>query len=628
MRFSKTWPAVAGLMGALTAGPAFSAVNAADYGVSASNGDNAAALERAFTAGRGQEVILPSGTIRYSRQVRADSVQIRGSGTVLAPSNPQNQRIFLTGNSPSISDVQFAFQPARRNGGNGALAAVWVENATNFTVTGLDLDGAAYGTPPQGMGGGNIFVRNSQGGEISDNNISYALADSIHITGGSRNIEVTDNQVDHSLDDSIAVVNYQDGTGGVQISDNTVTDNLWGRGITAVGASDVQIQDNVVSGNSANLAGIYVASEASYHTAAPRNVLVEGNVVQGTGGPGPGHGQIMLFSGNGPLSDVTVRDNEIRDSKRGDLALVVSGPMNNVSVDGNRIDGEISRRDGGSYGGGGNSTNDSSMANSVSVPAGSGGSSGNGNAGTRNAELLSNVEFTPPTSGCASSAALSNAMAAAGAIASIWSSGRATAPLQIAQQIQLVAQRICLQEQLLAALKNLQATPLNTASDIQNAMARLRSVLGMTDATIYNQSQAVGAYRGQYPETMGSMSTRDVIDQTSRWRGAAHRAIEESWTLQSGVVQGQAATQARVGQQLDAVQTAPGMLAAQQGTAQLVGTLIGETQAMQNVTISHYRAVENTLAQQQAKEERAEELHRRAMENLGVNTRITVRSPF
>jgi len=94
------------------------------------------------------------------------------------------------------------------------------------------------------------------------------------------------------------------------VSGNVIIDNLWGRGITTVEGSNVQITDNYVKGNSANLAGIYVASEGSYGTAAPKNVLVQGNTVQDTGGPGPGHGQIMLFSGNGPLSNVAVKEGQ------------------------------------------------------------------------------------------------------------------------------------------------------------------------------------------------------------------------------------------------------------------------------------------------------------------------------
>lgn len=233
-----------------------------------------------------------------------------------------------------------------------------------------------------------------------------------------------------------------------------------------------------------------------------------------------------------------------------------------------------------------------------------------------------------PGSNCASSAALSNAMSAAGAVVSLWTGGRATAPLQVAQQIQLVAQHICLQEQLVAQLKHLQGSPLNTATELQTVMARLRFLLGASDATAYEYGRAMRVYRDQYPEDMTGMPIEDLIEQTGRWRGTAHRAMEESWQIQSGAVEGQATSQSRVARQLGAVQSAPGMLAAQQGTAQLIGSLINETRAMQMVSISHFRAVEHTLAQQQAKEERAEEMHRRAMEGLGENDTVSVRSPF
>ena len=124
------------------------------------------------------------------------------------------------------------------------------------------------------------------------------------------------------------------------------------------------------------------------------------------------------------------------------------------------------------------------------------------------------------------------------------------------------------------------------------------------------------------------MPTDEIIRQTERWRGASHDALQESWRIQSAVVRDQTGAQAHVGQQLGAVQTAPGMLAAQQGTAQLISSLIGETRAIQSASISHYRAVEHSLAQQQAKEERAEELHRRAMRDWGETDTVTVRSPF
>jgi hypothetical protein len=376
--------------------PAFAAINAADYGVTPGAADNGPALQRAFDAAQStsdHSVTLPSGTIAYGRQLTANGVRVSGSGgTVLAPSDPRNQRITLTGNSPSLSNMRINYHPIARSGSDHGRNGVWVERATGFNVSGVTLDGSAYGVPPQGQGAGDLFVYNSQNGTISNNNISYTWADSIHMTGGSRNISVTGNRIDHSGDDGIATVSYGDDTGNIRISGNTVTNNMWGRNITAVGTSDVEITNNLISGNASDGAGVYVASEPAYNTPPPRNVLVQGNTIQDTGGAGKGHGQIMLWSGRGPLSNITVRDNDVRDSERDDLAVVVSGAMNGVTVDGNNIDGEITRRNGGSYNGSGNTINDSSMANSVPVPAGTPAPAPGGTDGSQFGMNLNNVE--------------------------------------------------------------------------------------------------------------------------------------------------------------------------------------------------------------------------------------------
>ena len=220
-------------------------------------------------------------------------------------------------------------------------------------------------------------------------------------------------------------------------------------------------------------------------------------------------------------------------------------------------------------------------------------------------------------------------------VSGIFGGGRATLPAQIAQQMTMIAGNLCLskqlavqQRQLEAQLKHSQPSQVDTGAEIQGAMMRQRAFMGTTEATAYDPDEATAIYRNAYPDEMSGLSNDELLAQPDQWRNSAHRATEESWRVQSGAVQAQSESQARVGQQLGAVQSAPGMLAAQQGTAQLIGSLIGETQALQSVSISHFRAVEHSMAQEQAKAKRAEELHRRAMQGLGENDAVNVRSPF
>src|SRR4051812_37699081 len=171
------------------------------------------------------------------------------------------------------------------------------------------------------------------------------MADAIHMTNGASNILVQGNRIEYAGDDSIAVVNYGGSKpSNINIQNNIVVNNRWGRGITAVGSNAVNIVNNLVSGNLTGGAGIYIASEPAYNTPAPFNVLVKGNTIQDTGGPIKGHGQIMLWSGAGPIHDVTIEDNNIQGSKRADLAFVLSGSMNNINLTNNRVDGQISFR--------------------------------------------------------------------------------------------------------------------------------------------------------------------------------------------------------------------------------------------------------------------------------------------
>src|SRR5690349_13419686 len=89
-------------------------------------------------------------------------------------------------------------------------------------------------------------------------------------------------------------------------------------------------------------------------------------------------------------------------------------------------------------------------------------------------------------SACASASAVGNAAALGGTLGSIWGGGRATAPLQVVQWVQLVAQRVCLMEQLQVQLRNLMNTPLNTQGAILAALGQIRAILGTTDATVYD----------------------------------------------------------------------------------------------------------------------------------------------
>lgn len=231
-----------------------------------------------------------------------------------------------------------------------------------------------------------------------------------------------------------------------------------------------------------------------------------------------------------------------------------------------------------------------------------------------------------PGMACGGGQAASMAMGAAGTIAAIWSGGRATAPLQIAQQIQLYTANACLFSQLQTQLRglwtqmeNLKRTDLSTVGGTLAALHRIRTLTNRTKYTTYAINRVSGMMQGAYPDSYNNMTNDQVQRQSIIWQEASKSATEESWRIQSQVMQNQKEMEERTSNQVASLNRAPGMLAAQQATGNLITTLIEKASNMETASIAHYRVMEHQMMAEQAEEQNQAELHRRRMEGWGTS---------
>lgn len=227
---------------------------------------------------------------------------------------------------------------------------------------------------------------------------------------------------------------------------------------------------------------------------------------------------------------------------------------------------------------------------------------------------------------CGGGQVASTAMGVAGTIAAIWSGGRATAPLQIAQQIQLYTANACLFSQLQSQLRglwtqmeNLKRTDLSTINGTLQALYRIRSLTGQTRASVYAVNRVSGMMRQNYPDSYANMTNDEVQSQSIIWEKAAKDATEESWRIQSQVMQNQAEMEQRTSAQVAALNRAPGALAAQQATGNLITTLIEKASNMEMASIAHYRVMEHQMMEEQAEKQNEAELHKRRMQGWGYS---------
>ena len=240
-----------------------------------------------------------------------------------------------------------------------------------------------------------------------------------------------------------------------------------------------------------------------------------------------------------------------------------------------------------------------------------------------------------PGMACGGGQMAASGLGAVGAISGWFSGGRATAPLQMAQQVQLLTANACLFSQLQTQLRglwaqvqNLKSADIATINGTLSALYSVRSLLGSVDGTTYTMNRITGVMNDQYPGIYDGMTNEEVMSQTIIWENAAREATEESWRIQSAIVKHQKEAEVRTTTQVAALNKAPGMLAAQQATGNLITTLIEKAANMESASIAHYRVMEHQMLQDEAAKQNAMELHKRRSEGWGYMDSTEVFQPF
>jgi len=250
-------------------------VNVKDFGaVGDGKVDDQAALQKAVDQAKatGQSVWIPPGTYNHSGVLTIDGTQVNGAGkdTVLNATNPDQEAVKLTGDSPSLSNVKTTVSAPNRSSMPDA-AAVLVQNASNATVTHVITQGAASN---------GIRLDNATGSHIANNLVLGSNADGIALMNGSSNNLVKGNVVYQAGDDSYSDDSYRGDARqdeGNTFDGNLSLDNAYGRGITLAGSKNAVVKNNIVSGS--RWIGIWGDSDPNSGTMDSIGHTIQNNVV-------------------------------------------------------------------------------------------------------------------------------------------------------------------------------------------------------------------------------------------------------------------------------------------------------------------------------------------------------------
>ena len=309
-----------------------------DYG-GVCNGltDNSNAIARGLADAKVKNLplIIPAGQCNFSDVIRMDGVKLTGSGasSVLYATNWQRAAIFMYGAAPSVSAVKLTGAPAPGRQAAWESTKITIFGATDFVIDRVTIEGA----PAASIQTAQAATR----GRISNNTIRNSLSDSIHMTDRASYITVENNIIENSGDDGIAVVSYKyDGgrVNNITVRNNVVRNNQHGRNLSVVGGQKVLYENNLVQGNMAGYACLYLAQENGYGTYSVLDVNANRNTFENCGSMATGHAAALIYSDGGEANNnITLLSNDI--IQNGQDGIRYFGPQTNIRLDQNRIGG-------------------------------------------------------------------------------------------------------------------------------------------------------------------------------------------------------------------------------------------------------------------------------------------------
>lgn len=262
--------------------------------------------------------------------LRVPRVQIDGNGATLQATNDATSAVRIAADGVQLSNIRLTAPPQgpRMTGLNQHKLVI---DGKGDTVSHLQIDGSAAA---------GIFVNGAQNFTIRDVDVSNTRADGVHMTQGAGPGVVDGVHASQTGDDAVAVVSYRDAkpTHDITIDNVDVASTRWGRGISVVGGTNVNVSNFKVA--STNAAALYVATEGSpYNTLPVSNVTIkDGSIRQANQNPDVVHGAILVTATNGAdIRDVTISNVEISatSSTAGrDVAVIADGgSVAGVSID-------------------------------------------------------------------------------------------------------------------------------------------------------------------------------------------------------------------------------------------------------------------------------------------------------
>lgn len=268
-------------------------------------------------------VWVPAGTYQLAQKLELNGVKVAGAGMWYS------NLLF-----PNVGPAGAPYAERKLTGfaliGNGAeVRDLYIENTgTTSRIPNYDYAIADNNATPGVTGSywrlenvwiahthAGVWVRGT-GGTVTGCRVRFTYADGINVNNGGSNMLIINNHVRGTGDDGLAVLSQSsEGTPVSRaniFSSNTVTATWWGFPLDLGGGDGHLVENNLITDATQN-AGLAINLTTAYSMDALTGTVIQGNVVQRSGGRmgGDQRGAVWVYPGSGTVQGVSMIGNQV-----------------------------------------------------------------------------------------------------------------------------------------------------------------------------------------------------------------------------------------------------------------------------------------------------------------------------
>jgi P-type conjugative transfer protein TrbJ len=174
----------------------------------------------------------------------------------------------------------------------------------------------------------------------------------------------------------------------------------------------------------------------------------------------------------------------------------------------------------------------------------------------------------------------------------------------------------------------LERNQLDLSPELSRSIKDARALFAEADALAFDISKIAGDIETLYPETWEAYDLESVLAQSQRWRAASRASLARAMQAEARAAESINDTSGRLQSALSASQAAEGQTGAIQAGNQLQALSAAQLAEIHSLLVLQGRALQTERMERLAREERAEEIQRRAFPSTKAPASDPARSAF